>query len=437
MYGRKGSTMEKYKSKVRSVEDVLRVIKSGDRIVTSFGAAEPRSILSRLHEIKDRVENVTVFTSFSMLNYEFMMRPDMAGHFETSTWFHGPGSRAAMDAGGNVSAVPSHLHNGSRRTADVDKPNVFMGMCTPVDKHGYVKLSMSLIFERLMLEECDTIILEVNPNLPNVWGETEVHIDQVDHFVEVDRPVPTIPIAPLNEKDLAIGRYVASLVNDGDTVQFGIGSIPNAVAKSLMGKKDLGVHTEMISSAIVDLVEAGVVNGSKKTLHPRKIIGTFVLGDQRLYDFVDDNPAVWLLPGGYVNHPFVVAKNDNMVSINTSMQVDLTGQAFSESIGHKMYSGSGGQNDMSEGAIHAKNGRSIICLYATAKDDSISAIVPEGYPGGIVTLSRNNLDYVVTEYGIAPLKGLSIRQRTENLINIAHPKFRDELRQAVIDKKII
>jgi acyl-CoA hydrolase len=204
-----------------------------------------------------------------------------------------------------------------------------------------------------------------------------------------------------------------------------------------MGKKDLGVHTEMIPSCVADLVETGVINGRRKTLHPGKIVGTFMLGDRRLYDLAHNNPSFCLMRGDYVNDPFVIARNDNMVSINTTIQVDLTGQAFSESVGFRMYSGSGGQNDTAEGAIHAKNGRSIICLYSTAKDGSISTITPSAYPGAAVTLSRNNIDYVVTEHGIAHIKGLSIRRRAERLISIAHPKFQDELRKAVRNEKII
>lgn len=427
---------EKYRSKLICVEEALDKIKSGDKIVTSFGAGEPQTILSRLHEIKDRVEHVKTFMALSIPEYEFLMNPDMVGHFEANTWFHGPGSRAALGAG-IINTIPGHLHNGIVRTAEVEKPNVFIGTCTAVDRHGYAKMSMSVIYENRMIRNCGLVIMEVNPNLPHVWGETEVHLEQVDYFVEVDRPVPTIPQAPIGAKDLAIGKHVARLVNDGDTVQFGIGSIPNAVSRSLMDKNDLGVHTEMIPSCVADLVESGVVNGRQKTLHPGKVVGTFILGDKRLYDLAHNNPSFCLLRGDYVNNPFVIAQNDNMVSINTAIQVDLTGQVFSESIGHKMYSGSGGQNDTAEGAIHSKNGRSIICLYSTARDESISTITPNAYPGAAVTLSRNNIDYIVTEFGVAYIKGLSIRHRAEKMIEIAHPKFRDELRQSIKSEAII
>ncbi|HWQ62375.1 MAG TPA: acetyl-CoA hydrolase/transferase C-terminal domain-containing protein, partial [Negativicutes bacterium] len=222
----------------------------------------------------------------------------------------------------------------------------------------------------------------------------------------------------------------------GDTVQLGIGGIPNAVAQAFLTKQDLGVHTEMITSSMADLAEAGVITGRRKTLHKGKMIGTFALGTQKLYDFIDGNPAVQLLRGDYVNNPFVIARNDNMVSINTALQVDLTGQICSESIGLKTYSGTGGQNDTAEGAIHARNGRSIIALYSTARDGTISTIQPWLTPGAAVTLSRNNIDYVVTEYGIAPLKARTIRQRVANLIAVAHPDFRRELGEAAFKNEI-
>lgn len=431
------TVQKQYAEKLSTVPDVLAKIRSGDKIVTGFSAGEPQALLSQMHTIAPQVENVELWTAMSFPKYEVLMNPDMKGHFEANTWFHGPGSRAAFDAG-IISTVPAHLHNGIWRSIEVEKPNIFFGTCTPPDQHGYVYMAMGLVYERIMLErETTMVVLEVNPNMPRVYGETEIPISRVDHFIEVDYPVPALPPAQPSERDLVIGQNAASLVHDGDTFQLGIGAIPNAVALAFMDKKNLGVHTEMLSSSVADLVEAGVVNGSRKTLHKGKIIATFMLGDQKLYDFADCNPSVQLLDGRYVNDPRVIAQNDNMVSINTTIQVDLSGQACSEGIGHRMYSGSGGQNDTAEGAIHAKNGRSILCLYSTAKNDTISTIVPTFYPGAVVTLSRNNIDYIVTEYGIALMKGQSIRQRAKNLIAIAHPKFREELAYAVKEQGII
>ena len=333
---------EKYNSKKITMDEALALIKSGDELVSGFCGIEPMAILKQLHTIKDRVTDVTVWYSLGMGRYEFFTNPEMKPHFTTNSWFHGFGAREAHSLG-TVSLQPGHLHNAFTRKIEAKPPNVFIGTVTPMDKHGYVKTSLSALYEKEFIEHAELVIMEVNPNLPNVGGDTELSIDQVDYFVEVDRPVPILPAAEVGEIDKTIGAYVASLVNDGDTIQLGIGGIPNAVALAFMNKHDLGVHTEMITSSMAILAETGVITGKKKSLHKGKMIGTFALGNQALYDFLDGNPAVQLLRGNYVNNPFVIAKNDNMVSINTALQVDLTGQVCSESIGLRTYSGSGGQ----------------------------------------------------------------------------------------------
>lgn len=426
---------EKYKAKVISVEQALELIKSGDEIVAGFCSLEPMTILSQMHTIADRVENVTVWHSLGMGFYDFQKNPAITDRIFTNSWFYAAGARAAHKLG-TVSYQPCHLHNGMSRKLDIKAPEVFIGTVSPMDKHGYVKTSLSVLYEKIFIESSKLVIMEVNPRVPQVWGDTEVSIDEIDYFVEVDRPIPTLPVSPISETDRIIGEYVASLVNDGDTIQLGIGGIPNAVAQAFMSKKDLGVHTEMFTSSMADLAEAGVITGRKKSLHKGKMVGTFALGTQKLYDFLDNNPGALLFQGNYVNNPFVVAQNDNMVSINTGLQVDLTGQICSESIGSRQYSGTGGQNDTAEGAIHAKGGRSIIALYSTAKEGTVSTIQPFLSPGAVVTLSRNNIDYVVTEYGIAPLKARTIRERVENLIGVAHPDFRSELRKEAFKHEI-
>lgn len=426
---------ELYNSKKITVEEVLALIKSGDEIVSGFCGLEPMAILSKLHTIKDRVCDVTVWHSLGMGSYEFFNNRDMKGHLQTNSWFFSAGARAAHSLG-TVNFQPAHLHNGFVRKLQVKPPNVFIGTVTPMDKHGYVRTSLSALYEKAFIENADIVIMEVNPRLPVVGGDTEIPIADIDYIVEVDRPIPILPSAEITDTDKIIGEYVASLVNDGDTIQLGIGGIPNAVALAFMNKKDLGVHTEMITGSMADLAEAGVITGRKKSLHKGKMIGTFVLGTQKLYDFIDNNPSVQLYRGEYVNDPFIIAKNDNMVSINTGLQVDLTGQVCSESIGLKTWSGTGGQNDTAEGAIHAKNGRSIIALNSTAKNGTISSIQPFLTPGAAVTLSRNNIDYVVTEYGIAHLKARTIRERVDNLIAVAHPDFRNELSQAAFKYEI-
>jgi len=269
----------------------------------------------------------------------------------------------------------------------------------------------------------------VNSLVPMVYGDNEIYSSQVEYLNELKRPLPQIDKMPITDVERKIGEYVASLVRDGDTIQLGIGSIPDAIAEAFKDKRDLGIHTEMITNSMVDLVEWGVVTGRKKTLHRGKIVGTFALGNQRLYDFLNHNPSVLMLPGDYVNDPRVIAQNDNMVAINTAIAVDLTGQVAAESIGYRQYSGTGGQNDMVLGATHSRGGRSIIALRSTAKNDTISKIQTFLPEGSVVSVSRNSVDYVVTEYGIAFLKSQSLRQRALNLINIAHPKFREQLRR--------
>ena len=272
------------------------------------------------------------------------------------------------------------------------------------------------------------MLFRSNPNLPEIYGDTEVHIRDVDMVVEAATPLPYLPKSQPNETERTIGQYIASMVQDGDCIQLGIGGIPDAAAMALKDKHDLGVHSEMITNSMADLVKAGVITGRKKNYMTGKMVGTFAYGTQELYDLLDRNHSVLMLRGETVNDPWVVARNDNFVSINSCLSLDLTGQICSESIGSRQYSGSGGQADMAVGAAHAKNGRSIIAVASTKKNGTVSSISAQLAPGSVVTLSRNEVDYVVTEYGIAPIRGRSVRQRVENLIAVAHPDFRGQLR---------
>lgn len=419
--------IEMYQQKLRSVEEALSYIKSNSIISHSYCANEPVTLLSNLHTLKNKVDNIYVLRGLDMGTYPFCSDPQYQDVFTVDSMFFMEPDRVG-NRNGIISHVPTHLHNMPSRCYAYKQPNVALISVSPMDEHGYLRTSLCAIAERELIENADLVIAEVNPNMPVVNGDTEVHIKDIDAIVEVNTPIPILPRGKITEKDKIIGEYVASLIHDGDTIQLGIGAIPDAVAGALLGKHDLGVHTEMITNSLVDLVEAGVVTGKKKSLHPGKIIGTFALGDKKLYDMMNNNPSVWLLRGTYVNDPWVIAQNDNMVSINSCISVDLTGQVNPESVGSVQYSGSGGQNDTAFGAIHARNGRSIIAMHSTAKNDTISTIVPVLSPGSIVTLSRNNVDYIITEYGIAPMKGRSIRERVQNLIRVAHPDFRDELR---------
>lgn len=422
----KATLKEKYEAKKITVDEALSMVKSGDEIVVGFCALEPATFLSKLHNLAGKVSDVTIWSALTLGNYPYFSDPNLKEPFTNNSWFFSMPTRKANSIG-NMSYSPANLHDGFIRKLQNKRPDIFVGTVASMDEHGYFKSSLSALYEKAFSEAAKLVIMEVNPRLPQVWGDTEFFIDDVDYFIEVDRPVPVLPDIELTKDEITIGEYVATLVNDGDTIQLGIGGIPNAVAKAFMNKHDLGVHTEMITSAMAELAESGVVTGKKKTLHKGKMIGTFVLGNQRLYDYINNNPSVNLLRGEYVNNPLVIAQNDNMVSINTALQVDITGQVCAESLGTKVWSGTGGQSDTALGAIHAKNGRSIIALTSTVKNGTVSTIQPVLSPGSIVTLSRNNVDYIVTEYGIAYLKAMPVRNRVDNLIAIAHPDFRNEL----------
>jgi acyl-CoA hydrolase len=429
-----------YKQKVITVEEALSKVKSNDVIVTGLGSAEAREFFAQLHTIAERVKNVTTTTCLPMLNAEYFTKPEYRENFKMAGWFYtGPLRKAHKN--GTVSFIPNHLHLAGTKRLHRVKPNIFVGNATVPDQHGYVSLSLSNTYEKRMIEAADLVILEINPKLPRTFGDVELHINDVDFFIEVDYDIPELPDAEPSEKDLKIGGLIADYINDGDCIQFGIGGIPNAVAASLMDKKDLGVHTEMLTTGLMKLAKAGVVTGKKKTLHKGKMVATFALGTRELYDFIDNNPAVAIMDGAYVNDPHTIGLNDNQVSINTTLEIDLTGQCASESIGPIQFSGTGGQADTAIGAQNAKNGRSFIALYSTAmvknpetgEREEISKIVPTLKPGAAVSLSRNDVDYVVTEYGVAALRGTTIAERVEKLISIAHPKFRDELRKQALE----
>ena len=419
---------EEYSKKHITIEEALNKVKSRDEVVVALAGAEPVGFLSNLHKIKDRVEEVSIVTCLNMNNYQFTSDPSMKGHFINETWFYSALTRKAHNYG-TTSFIPNHLHKASLDRLYYKKPNIFVGTATPMDKHGYFSLSLSVTYERDYVEKADLVILEINENLPKVYGDTMIHISEVDFLYEFNCNVPELPLVPPSEKDIIIGNLIGELVEDGSTIQLGIGGIPNAVAKALENKKDLGVHTEMITEGMYELYLKGVITNRKKTLHKDKMIGTFALGSRKLYDFLDDNVGVELKRGRYVNDPYVIGQNYKMVSINTSLQVDLTGQCCSEALGFKQYSGTGGQSDTGVGAQNSEGGKSIIALYSTAKNDTISTIVPFLAPGSAVSYSRNDVNYVVTEHGIASLRGKSIRDRVKELIGIAHPNFREDLKK--------
>lgn len=422
--------------KTITINEALNLVKDGDHLVAGMAASEGREFFLNLHKIADRVNHVTIDNCLPLYPYDFMIDDTYKDKFTINSWFFSGDLRKAFK-NKNISFIPNQLHFAGRKRLEHIKPNIYIGNATPPDKHGFVSLSLSNVYEKMVLEAADIVILEINPKLPRTFGDLEVHQNDIDYFVEVDYDVPVLPDTVPNEKDKKIGAFIADHIHDGDTVQLGIGGIPNAVALALTDKKDLGVHTEMLTTGFMKLFKEGVITNKKKTLHKGKMVCAFALGTNELYDFIDNNPAVMILDGNYVNDPMVIGLNDNQVSINTTIEVDLTGQCCSESIGTVQFSGTGGQTDTATGAQRAKNGRSFIALYSTAmvknpvtgEREEISKIVSTLKPGAAVSLSRNDVDYIVTEYGVAHLRGTSIKERVEKLIGIAHPKFKDQLRK--------
>lgn len=417
-----------YQRKLVTLEEAMDSLKDGDVIGTSQCANEPTIFLDAMSTLKGKGKRLRMFAPMCFTPHDFMTDESTKDYLDIDiTFLMGP-TRKGREKG-IFSYYPGDLHNGAGRWIESNGCTVFIAAATPMDKHGYFMIPLCLIHERAFLEAADRVILQVNPNLPRIYGDTEVHIRDVDMVVEAATPLPILPQSKPTELEKTIGGYVASLVNDGDCIQLGIGGIPDAAAMALMDKHDLGVHSEMITNSMADLLEAGVINGKKKNFLQGKMVGTFAYGTQKLYDMLDENPSMMMLRGETVNDPQVVAQNDNFVSINACLAVDLTGQVCSETIGSRQYSGSGGQADMAVGAAHAKNGRNIIATASTKKGGTVSTISAQLEMGSVVTLGRNQLDYVVTEYGIAPLRGRSVRQRVENLIAVAHPDFRAQLRE--------
>ena len=417
-----------------TVQQGLDMINEGDEIVTGLGCAEAHDLLSSIHLIADRISKPVEITNCLPMNDFKFQDAEFADKFFVNGWFYSPTIRK-MHKNKNASFIPNNLHLAGSRRLQHKVPRFYIGSCSAVDEHGYISLSTSNTYEKEMIDTVDIVILETNPKFPRTFGDVQLHIDEIDYLIEANYEVPVIASAEPNEKDAIIGQLIADLIQDGDCIQLGIGGIPNAVARALYGKKDLGVHTEMLTSEMAKLAKAGVITGAKKQINRGKMVTTFIMGDKELYEFAHNNPSVEVIAGSWVNNPHVIKENDNQVSINTAIEVDLTGQVASESIGHIQYSGTGGQADTARGACYSKGGRSIIALYSTAnvrnhetgERELKSKIVSQLTPGAIVSLQRQDTDYVVTEYGVASVRGCSVKERVERLIAIAHPDFREQL----------
>ena len=427
-------------TKTIQIETLLEKISSNMEIVVGMAGNEPQLFLQNVHRIASQVQNVTITNCLPLSEQPFFEDENYRDSFQVDSWFYNASLRKAHKHG-NVSFIPNHLHFAGKKRLDYKQPDLFISAASMPDKHGFISLSLSNVYEKEMIQKAKIVALEINPKFPRTFGDLEVHMSEVDYLIETNYNPPTLPNLEPNEKDQIIGNLIANEIHDGDSIQLGIGGIPNAVAKALINKKDLGIHTEMFTSGMVELIKAGVITGKRKTLHPGKHVCCFALGNQELYDFIDDNPSVMILRGGYVNDPSVMGLNDNQVSINSTIEIDLTGQCASESIGPIQFSGTGGQSDTAVGAQNSKNGRSFMALYSTAmvrnphtgEKEETSKIVTMLKQGAAVSLSRNDVDYVATEYGIVSLRGTTIKERVNLLISIAHPKFRETLRKEAIE----
>ncbi len=422
-------------SKTVTAVEAVKSIRDNEVICCAGPSNLPTAFLTELHRLKEfGTKNCTVFHVAGQVRgvYEYLTDPGMAGHLRVHTSFHNRLSAEYQEKYGIISHVPYPGYAGY-------KPypcDVFVTACSPVDKNGYVRLSLGLMGEGAILPNAKRIFCEINENYPFTNGDVAIPVKDVDCFYPGFHKMVIYPETELNEEEIQIGKNVASLVEDGSTIQLGIGGIPNAASNELVNKNDLGIHSEMITTNMARLSQMGVVTGKKKTLHPGKIIGSFAMGSQLLYDFIDDNPVVNILSGNYVINPYVISQNYKMVSINTCIQVDLTGQVCSESFGPVQYSAVGGALNFAHGAHYANDGKAVMALKSTARKGTVSTIQAMLTPGSVVTVPRTLVDYIVTEYGIAELTNKSVRERVENMISVAHPDFRDELRQKAQELKI-
>ena len=422
-----------YKDHVMTAGEAVQHIKSGNRVVVAHATGEPSYILDAMVANAAAYENVEVLHMVAMGKAEYC-KPEYDKNFHHNAFFLGATTRGAASEG-RADFTPVYFSEIPGVLRDYLHPNVVLLQCSTPDEHGYVSLGVSVDYTKPAAEMADIVIAQVNKQMPRTLGDSFLHVTQLDCIVETDLPVIELAPPKITDVERGIGENVASLIKDGDTLQLGIGAIPDAVLLFLKEKNDLGIHTEMLTSGMMRLAKMGVINGKRKQINKGKIVTTFAMGVPELYEFMDYNPGIAVMDGAWTNDPYTIAQNDNQISINTSIEVDLTGQCCSESIGSRQFSGSGGQADTAIGAQMSKGGKSIIALYSTAmvKDPAtgekkeVSKIVPQLMSGAAVTLSRNDVDRVVTEYGVAELRGTSIRDRVARLIEIAHPKFREEL----------
>ena len=430
------SVEDLYKSRLASAGDAVRLVRDGDQIIVPACAGEPPALLDALSDIRRELSGVTVAQVLAARSYGYL-DPSTVDHVRHVAMFFGGATRPGGQQGwidfipGCFSEIPSMIRRGYIAA------DVVFAMASPMDAEGKFSLSLGADYTMAAIERARAIVLEVNPNVPFAHGNCHVHVSRVSALVERNDPVFEAGLAMIGPVQQAIGQYVAELVDDGSTLQIGYGSIPDAVVAQLTGKRELGIHSEMIGDGILQLVECGAVTNRRKNYLPGRMVATFALGSARLYRFMHRNPAVEIHPADFTNDPLLASRNDNLVAINGALQVDLLGQCGSESLGPSPYSGTGGQADFVRAANRSHGGKAIIVLPSTARNDTISRIVPTLTAGTHVTTSKNDVNYVVTEYGVAQLRGKPAKRRAQELIAIAHPGFRAELTEQARSLKML
>ncbi len=417
-----------YQEKLTTPDKIARQVQSGWLLGMDTATSQTPAIMTAIAEYirSSDITGVKVQALLDAYPFEFYTDPTLAGKMTGYSWFSSSAARKAVNAG-YADIIPAYYRDFPTRIRTEYDYDAVCVEVAPMDRHGYFSLALNGSYIDAMLDKTKRIFLEVNDRQPRGLCGSLIHISQVDAIVEYNHDLPVLPPVQLDEVSKTIGGLIAERIPDGACLQLGIGAIPDATGMALKAKHDLGIHTEMFTDSMVELIECGAVNNSKKQIHRGKTVTTFAFGSQRIYDYIDDNPAVEILPVEYVNDPDVICQNDNMISINAAVEVDLFGQVCAESVGTKHMSGSGGQIDYVRGACQSRGGKSFIAFTSTAKGGTISKIKPILTPGAVVTTSKNDVDYIVTEYGVAHLRGRSLGERARQLIAIAHPDFRDEL----------
>ena len=425
-----------YQQKRTSAAEAIHLVRDQDMIIVPTGVGEPPALLTALSEQRREFHGVQVAQILPLRKYGYF-DPETVEHVRHTAYFFGGVSRPGGQDGW-IDFIPAYFSElPSLIARGLTPADVVFSMASEMDEHGYFSLSLGADYTMAAITKARVVVLEVNPNVPFANGNCHIHISQVTALVESVEPILEVGLPKIGPVQEAIAKYVADLIPDGATLQIGYGGIPDAVVMQLTHKHDLGIHTEMVGDGIMTLVEAGAVTNRRKNYHPGKMLATFALGSKRLYQFMHRNPALEMHPVDFTNDPYRAGMNDNMIAINATLQIDLLGQCGSESLGSAPYSGTGGQVDFVRAANRSNGGKAFIVLPATAKNDTISRIVSILTPGTHVTTSKNDVNFVVTEFGVAQLRGKSAKQRAEALIGIAHPKFRDELRAAAKSMKLL